>query len=93
LTKSTQLTILPPPLALLRDTPAGAIYSLTTKNELFLGLGACQEGIVVGAEWSDDRNVLTHASEGPQISFTADGPRLLTECTVGNGVLRDSAPM
>ncbi|HKZ16544.1 MAG TPA: SNF2-related protein, partial [Geobacteraceae bacterium] len=82
MTKSTQLTTLPPPLALLRDTPAGAIYSLTTKNELFLGLGACQEGSVAGAEWRDDKHALTlKLRAGPQISFTADGPRLLTECS------------
>jgi hypothetical protein len=82
LTKSTLLTALPPPLALLRDTPAGAIYSLTTKNELLLGLGACREGAVAGAEWRDNQRVLNlKLQAGPQISFTTSGPSLSTECS------------
>ena len=78
---STQPTALPPPLALLRDTPSGAIYGLTTKNILFTGLGACKQGAVAGAEWSDDRRVLSLTLQsGQRISFTASEQRLLTEC-------------
>jgi non-specific serine/threonine protein kinase len=79
---STQLTVLPPPLALLRDTPAGAVYSLTAKNDLLQGLEACRYGAVAGAEWSDDRRVLAIKLErGPRITFTAADKQLLTECS------------
>jgi non-specific serine/threonine protein kinase len=78
---STQPTALPPPLALLHDTPSGAIYGLTTKNILFAGLGACRQGAVAGAEWSADRRVLSlKLQSGHRISFTASEKRLLTEC-------------
>jgi non-specific serine/threonine protein kinase len=78
---STQTTALPPPLALLRDTPSAEIYGLTTKNILFTGLGACRQGAVAGAEWSDDRRVLSLTLQsGHRISFTASEKRLLTEC-------------
>lgn len=79
---SKPTTALPPPLALLRDTPAGAIYALTAKNELFQGLGACQHKAVAGAEWGDDQQVLIlKLAAGPRVTFTAAGPHLLTQCS------------
>jgi len=77
-----QFAVLPPPLKLLRDMPVGALYGLAAKNILFRGLEACQSGTVTGAEWSDERRVLTLTlRSGPRVSFTADGARLLTECS------------
>jgi superfamily II DNA or RNA helicase len=77
-----QLIALPPPLALLRNTPAGAIYGLTNKKILFKGLDDCLHGSFTGTEWHDERRILTLKMEsGPQISFTAAEERLLTECS------------
>jgi superfamily II DNA or RNA helicase len=79
---STRSTQLPPPLALLHDTPAGTMYGLTSKNILFKGLEDCRQGAVAAAEWSDDRCVLTLTLQsGPRISFTAAEQGLLTECS------------
>jgi len=79
---SKPTSALPPPLALLRDTPAGAIYALAAKNELLEGVEACQHRAVAGAEWRDDRRVLTlELAAGPQVSFSATGPQLQIECS------------
>jgi hypothetical protein len=83
---STPTTVLPPPLALLRDTPAGAIYALAAKNELLEGVDRCRQGAIGGAEWSDYRRVLTlRLQSGRRITFAADGPRLRIECSCGKG--------
>ncbi|RQW83065.1 MAG: DEAD/DEAH box helicase, partial [Geobacter sp.] len=77
--QSVELPLL---LKLLRDMPAGALYGLAAKNILFRGLEACQSGSVTGAEWSDDRRVLTLTlRSGPRVTFTAEGASLLTECS------------
>ena len=77
-----QFAELPPPLKLLRDMPVGALYGLAAKNILFRGLEACQRGTVTGAEWSDDRRVLTLTlRSGPRVTFTAEGASLLMECS------------
>ena len=75
---SPQPATLPPPLALLHDTPAGALYGITIKSILFEGLEGCQHGAVTGAEWHDEGRILTlRLQSGPRITFTASGPRLL----------------
>jgi superfamily II DNA or RNA helicase len=79
---SKQFTSLPPLLALLRDTPSGAIYGLTGKKILFEGLDGCLRDTFAGAEWGDEGRVFTlKMKKGPKISFTAAEGRLLTECS------------
>jgi superfamily II DNA or RNA helicase len=79
---SPQPATLPPPLALLHETPAGAIYGITIKSILFEGLEGCQQGAVTGAEWHDEGRVLTlRLQSGPRITFTASGQSLLTQCS------------
>ncbi len=72
---------LPPPLALLRATPAGAIYGLSDKNTLFKGLDDCAHEEMRGAEWHDDGAVLTlKMQSGRCVSFTVSGEKLVTKC-------------
>ncbi|HET6421822.1 MAG TPA: hypothetical protein VFG19_16815, partial [Geobacteraceae bacterium] len=60
------------PLAIMRDTPAGMIYGLTSKDILLQGMDACRQAAVTGAEWSGDRSVLAVKLEsGPRVTFTA----------------------
>ena len=79
-----QVAPLPPPLQLLREMPAGALYGFAAKDNLLRGLEACQSCVITGAEWRDDRRALTLAlRSGPRVMFTAEGDRLLTECSCG----------
>jgi superfamily II DNA or RNA helicase len=82
---SPQFSSLPPPLALLRNTPAGAIYGLTDKEILFRGMDGCRQAAFSGAEWRDEGRVLTLKMKwGPQITFTVAGDLLLTDCSCGD---------
>ncbi len=82
LADSKQITALPFLLTLLRDSPAGAIYGLSNKKILFEGLDGCLHGSVSGAEWRNEGRILTlKMQKGQQISFTATGDRLSTECS------------
>jgi non-specific serine/threonine protein kinase len=79
---SPQPTALSPPLAILRDTPAGALYGLTDKSTLFHGLEDCMHGSITGAEWLDGGAVLTlKLQSGRKVTFAASGTRLLTNCS------------
>jgi len=77
-----QSAALPPPLQLLREMPAGALYGLAAKDNLLRGLEACQSSVIIGAEWRADRCALTlRLRSGPRVTFTAEGSSLLTECS------------
>ncbi|KAF0220831.1 MAG: non-specific serine/threonine protein [Geobacteraceae bacterium] len=82
MTFSTPLTALPPPLAILRDTPAGAVYALASKNHLLEGIAACQRYFVTDAEWLDGRNAFVLDLQARhRVTFAAAGSQLTTECT------------
>ncbi len=75
-------TTLPPPLALLRDTPAGAIFALAAKDALLEGVAACTQRTVADAEWRNGQRTLVLTLErGPSVTFTAAGQHLACACS------------
>jgi non-specific serine/threonine protein kinase len=81
---SPQSTPLPPLLALLSDTQPGAIYALTTKDNLLQGLAACQRETVASAEWRDKQGALTiKLAAGQRIAITSTDKHLLIRCSCG----------
>lgn len=73
---------LPPVLALLRNTPPGALYSLVDKSNLLEGAIECLRSPITGAEWSADGTSLTiDLYARHRLTLAAAGERLETECS------------